>query len=161
MSMKNYMFLMKKEMTTLRNLFKFFTLTVLFFFVMFNVYGEGDNPDGDLRQELLTANYEIINEYGMSLQHGYSTGMFYDFKADYSYRVVVYSNDHEVLDMDLLLTDSSGNIIKKDVHYKKNGVLNFNITEDVEYKLVLRNFRSVNVDKQHLCHMIVARKAIK
>jgi len=161
MSKKNYMFLRKKEMTSLRNLFKFFALTVLFFFVMFNVYGEGNIPDNDLRQKLMAADYKIVNEYGFSLQQGYSTGMFYEFKANHSYRVVVYSNDQEVLDIDLLLTDTSGNVIKKDVHYQKEGILNFDITQDVEYKLVLRNFKSQGGEKNHLCHMIVACKEIK
>ncbi len=161
MCAKNYMFLMKKERTSIRNLCRFYALTGLFLLVIFNGYSEGNIPDNDLRQQLLAANYQIVNEYGMSLQNGYSTGIFYEFAANYTYRVVVYSNDQEVQDMDLLLTDSAGNIIKKDAHYKRDGELNFDIAEDVEYKLVVRNFRSVNVNKQHMCHLIVARKAIK
>jgi len=151
---------MEKEFVSLRNLFRFSALTALILLVSLNGIGGGNDPDNDLRQQLLDADYQIVNEYGISLQHGFSTGVFFEFKANYTYRVVAYSNDQEVMDMDLLLTDSSGNIIKKDAHYKRDGLLNFDITEDVEYKLVIRNFRSVNVNKQHLCHMIVARKAI-
>jgi len=86
--------------------------------------------------------YTIAEDKYCDLSEGQTCKTTHTFYHGNDYKVVAFSNDGNVTDIDVYLYDSDGDQVDKDVDATDLAVVNFSPAKSGEYKIVWKNYAS-------------------
>ena len=137
-------------------------ILLLISILMFNIVLFAQNQRYyDVRQLILNLGYTIDENTNVWHQNLAEKESFYNYKTYYygtDYIIVAFSQDTDVLDVDLWLCNPDGTIFKKDTDTENLAVLKFSPAENYYMATYVQNYSSLYPSYQSTCWLIVGYK---
>jgi len=110
------------------------------------------------KQTLIDNGYTIADDKYCDLSEGQTCKAFHTFYHGNDYKVVAFSNDGDVTDIDVYLYDADGDVVDKDADATDLAVVNFSPTKTGEYKIIWKNYASNSPKTESRVRCFVAYK---
>lgn len=110
-------------------------------------------------KNLKNLGYAICDEYNVKIEQGETGFAWRTFESDVSYRVVGFSDDADVTDVDLYLYDDDGELYKKDDDNEDIAIVEFQPWSSTrKMKVVIKNVSSRTPNDESYCYFLIGCK---
>jgi hypothetical protein len=137
-------------------------LFLLFTILLFNIGLFAQNQRYyDVRNFIVNLGYTIDETSNVWHQNLAEKEFFYNYKTYYQgtdYILVAFSQDIDVLDIDLWLCDTDGSVFKKDTDIENTAILYFSPAQNYYMKTVVQNYSSNYPYYSSTCWLIIGYK---
>lgn len=110
-------------------------------------------------KNLTNLDYTICDEYNVKIEQGETGYAYRKFESDVSYRIVAFSDDADVTDVDLYVYDDDGELYKKDDDSEDIAIVEFKPWSGTrEFKVVVKNVKSSTPNDESYVYFLIGCK---
>ena len=110
-------------------------------------------------KNLKNLGYAICDEYNVKVEQGETGYAYRSFESDVSYRIVAFSDDADVSDVDLYLYDDDGELYKKDDDQEDIAIVEFQPWSGTrKFKVVVKNVKSRTPNDESYIYFLIGCK---
>lgn len=137
-------------------------ILILFLFIVLSIGAFSQNPTKiyEIKGYLVGLGYTVDenNVWSQTLKQDENFYCFKHFSPGLNYVIFAFSEDNDVLDLDVYIYNSDGTIFKKDNDSENCALVEYVPSIDIVRKCVVKNYRSNTPYYASKCWLVVAYK---
>lgn len=134
----------------------FYTFLTIIILVMTAQVTSAQHYQSDIIEEMNDAGWTLANNRYANLREGSSSSWWYrTFSSEREYRVVAFSDDEDVLDVDLEIQYADGTPYKNDEDDEDLAVVYMSPYITRQYRIRIKNYESLTPNFASKCYFMV------